>query len=922
MEEKPLLGLCMIVKKEEHVIERAIRSALCMMNTFCIVDTGSTDKTKEIIQKVSDELGIKGFVYDRPWVNFGHNRSEALELAKVHMRWGFMLDADDYIEGEPIDKSLLKDDIGGYYINLHEGNIINKRASLTNLKYDWKYKGTLHEYPIHSSNKEIYQYNKKTYIISKREGFRSNDKQKYLKDALLLQNELDTDPNCDKGRTLFYLAQSYRDAGIKELAIKYYIIRAELKESWNEERYLSYIYLIRLTDNFEEKLSYAWKGQNVISTRNECVYEILSYAHKNKKFLQEIYALGLAFKNNKIDTNHVFIEPESYGYLYYDCLGLQAYYTNHFEEAYEAFKTAYNLCPSKEKSRIQQNIDFSKKHLNIFNNIEQLDIDNLDFAEALSIVATMTTIPSRINELKDTIDSVLNQTIRVNHLEINIPYKCIRTNEEYIVPEWLNSMERVKIFRTEDYGPITKVAPTFMRYMNNDDIYIWSIDDDIIYNTNILELLTDGITSFNEVRGLWSEYRDDPINRYIEVKLSVKYLAGYASILYPPNIAKDDFKEYIDFINNNNKLRYHDDFIIANYLEKHNIKRILYNKDNTRLSGKEYSNSMNALHKIYIDYINDLIKFLQDNKEYYLMSYDLEILIKYFNKNTEEENISMLQNLLKNNYEPLKYKELYNKYINKFDNIFTKYKKYDFTNKNKVNILFTITSCKRFNLFEKTMNSILNTWNDINQIDYFFCVDDNSSDEDRKKMKELYPFFDFYMKDISEKNHRNSMNIIYNKLVELKPTYWIHLEDDWLFYYFDNYVEKSINFLNKYKDQNIHQILFNRNYVQDYLNYDWIGSELLEEGYILHVKSTIQPKGLSNYYWPHYSLRPSMLLADTIIKLGNYNSKNNHFELDYANKYFTNGYKSAFFDRIICKDIGDWKCNSYALNNEKQFNSD
>jgi glycosyltransferase involved in cell wall biosynthesis len=77
-----MFGVCMIVKDEENVIERALRSVLRTVDTWCIVDTGSTDKTKEIIQKVADELGKVGHLYDRKWVNFGHNRSEALTLAK------------------------------------------------------------------------------------------------------------------------------------------------------------------------------------------------------------------------------------------------------------------------------------------------------------------------------------------------------------------------------------------------------------------------------------------------------------------------------------------------------------------------------------------------------------------------------------------------------------------------------------------------------------------------------------------------------------------------------------------------------------------------------------------------------------------------------------------------------------------------
>jgi len=77
----------------------------------------------------------------------------------------------------------------------------------------------------------------------------------------------------------------------------------------------------------------------------------------------------------------------------------------------------------------------------------------------MRIIATMTTIPSRIDGIRPVIEAVLAQTVPIEHIELNIPYTCIRTGESYAVPEWLESMHRVQIFRTEDYGPITKVAP-------------------------------------------------------------------------------------------------------------------------------------------------------------------------------------------------------------------------------------------------------------------------------------------------------------------------------------------------------------------------------------------------------------------------------------------------------------------------------
>lgn len=240
-------------------------------------------------------------------------------------------------------------------------------------------------------------------------------------------------------------------------------------------------------------------------------------------------------------------------------------------------------------------------------------------------------------------------------------------------------------------------------------------------------------------------------------------------------------------------------------------------------------------------------------------------------------------------------------------------------------VLFTMTTCKRFDLFEKTMNSILNTWTDLHKIDYFFCVDDNSRQIDRTKMTKGYPFINFYMKGSAEKGHRTSMNIIYDKIKELQPTYWIHMEDDWLFFQRDSYVQKSIDFLDRNQGKSIHQILYNRNYAETYEGWSINGGVPIEPGFLLHLKSD-QIQGQNCGYWPHYSFRPSMTRAQVILDLGNYDSPNTFFERDYADRYFAKGYQSAFFNTISSLHIGKLTSdktgqNAYTLNKTGQFNT-
>ena len=241
-------------------------------------------------------------------------------------------------------------------------------------------------------------------------------------------------------------------------------------------------------------------------------------------------------------------------------------------------------------------------------------------------------------------------------------------------------------------------------------------------------------------------------------------------------------------------------------------------------------------------------------------------------------------------------------------------------NSNKV--LFSITTCKRLDLFVQTMNSILSSWKDISFIDSFLCVDDNSTEADRLQMKSLYPFFQFYFKTPQEKGHRISMNYIWNHIQTTQPKYWIHLEDDWLFFREDSYVRKSMDFLDRHESRNIHQVLFNKNYAETFQDHSILGGIPIEHGFLLHEKKVTAERP-SSAYWPHYSFRPSMMRASAILDLGNYDSPNIFFERDYADRYFAKGHASAFFDTVSCLHIGKLTSekngsNAYSLNEENQ----
>ena len=73
------IGLCMIVKNESKIIERCLNSVKPLIDYVCIVDTGSTDDTIDVINNWMKSNDIEGKVIFEPWKNFAYNRSFAME---------------------------------------------------------------------------------------------------------------------------------------------------------------------------------------------------------------------------------------------------------------------------------------------------------------------------------------------------------------------------------------------------------------------------------------------------------------------------------------------------------------------------------------------------------------------------------------------------------------------------------------------------------------------------------------------------------------------------------------------------------------------------------------------------------------------------------------------------------------------------
>lgn len=228
-----MIALVLIVKNEAKFIERCLDSVKPLISHWTIVDTGSTDDTKKIIRK--SLKGIPGKLYDRPWVDFGTNRTEALALARGTAEWLLMPDADMTFDVHPGFLTWLKGDpdpeTDAWMVEIVDG-IIWQLPLLIRGDKEWEYIGPVHEYLDTSRVKRRPLLGLTAY----HHGGNRHPIQKFDQYLTLLK------PGVEKGdpRSIFYSAECLRFLGCIPQAVEMYLKRSSMNGFEEEAWYAGY----------------------------------------------------------------------------------------------------------------------------------------------------------------------------------------------------------------------------------------------------------------------------------------------------------------------------------------------------------------------------------------------------------------------------------------------------------------------------------------------------------------------------------------------------------------------------------------------------------------------------------------------------------------------------------------------------------
>jgi hypothetical protein len=105
----------------------------------------------------------------------------------------------------------------------------------------------------------------------------------------------------------------------------------------------------------------------------------------------------------------------------------------------------------------------------------------------MRVVASLTTMPDRYDKLSQTLNSLHNQTYKLDAIYLGVPHKSKRLDIEYPpLPDTIT--KQCTVVRCPDYGPITKIVGALMSESDPNTVII-TFDDDRVYHPDLVEKL-------------------------------------------------------------------------------------------------------------------------------------------------------------------------------------------------------------------------------------------------------------------------------------------------------------------------------------------------------------------------------------------------------------------------------------------------
>ena len=358
------ISLCIITKNEERFLEQCLSSVKDIVDEIIIVDTGSTDNTKNIAKKYNAKI------FDFEWVDdFSAARNESLKYATKD--WILVLDADEVLDEEGLKKikELVNNKENGAFLLLQKNytneasiaGFVNEEHTKNNEKYagwygslivrlfrnhkGYKFSGTVHE--LVEPSIEI-------------------KKGKISAANVALHHYGNSDPNIAKKKRQFYLE----------------LCRKKVKQNSSDSSYYELGVLYKENDNFDNALKSFKKSIELNPKHSMALYElgVISEQQKNyddainyyteslriKENSEAFQSLGVCYlKNGMLKEAYrnlvkaMLLNPNKYPI--YNSLGAVFEKLGNYESAVQMLEIAIKLNPNNTIGFYNLGIAFDKK---------------------------------------------------------------------------------------------------------------------------------------------------------------------------------------------------------------------------------------------------------------------------------------------------------------------------------------------------------------------------------------------------------------------------------------------------------------------------------------------------------------------------------------------------------------------------------
>jgi tetratricopeptide (TPR) repeat protein len=293
MSKKNILELCMIVKNGSTTIRNVLNSVKDSIDSWSILDTGSSDGTQEIIKECMKD--IPGTLYEESFVDFSSCRNKIMSLAGKKCKYVLMLDDSHEFTGIKNLRDVLENsNIRSYSIPVYNKNnnlVYQSRIVLrttANLKYTHKIREC-----IYDKNKAT-KTDKEVYILDIEDSIhmeRSNKRVKNDTKILLEEHK----KNTMDLRPIYHLIKISQDSSDKEKYCDIFLnaLRKNLNKNKNKEiniheLYECYLEIARIYTD----LNKPWKEIEIFYSRAyqtcqfraEPLYMIACYYFKEGNF--------------------------------------------------------------------------------------------------------------------------------------------------------------------------------------------------------------------------------------------------------------------------------------------------------------------------------------------------------------------------------------------------------------------------------------------------------------------------------------------------------------------------------------------------------------------------------------------------------------------------------------------------------------